>query len=181
VLLCSDPHCARGSIIWRSSLDAELACGADLKTLTRCQSHWLETCALRRARPISRPSFCAWLRYMEALALRRPHLGQRSPLCEGGPALPEKIGFVLQYVRGGRYCSPRMLCRFDLVLSANSTSWRIASEREGLSGCCFAQVSIADLNAGERRIADTGSLPVAGRPRFLFGSTFFVDTDCIFR
>jgi hypothetical protein len=79
------------------------------------------------------------------------------------------------------YFSPRLLCRFDLALSANSTSWRIASEREGLSGCCFAQVSIADLSAGERRIADTGSLPVAGRPLFLFGSTFFIDMDCIFR
>jgi hypothetical protein len=64
------------------------------------------------------------------------------------------------------YFSPRLPCRFDLALSANSTSWRIASEREGLSGCCFAQVSIADLSAGERRIADTGSCPVAGRPRF---------------
>ena len=79
------------------------------------------------------------------------------------------------------YFSPRLLCHFDLALSANSTSWRIASEREGLSGCCFAQVSIADLSAGERRIADTGSLPVAGRPLFLFGSTFFIDMDCIFR
>src|SRR5262249_27665436 len=77
---------------------------------------------------------------------------------------PRDYHHVLQYVRGGRHCWPRLLCRFDLTLSANSTSWRIASEREGLSGCCFAQVSIADLNAGERRIADTGSLPVAGRP-----------------
>jgi hypothetical protein len=78
------------------------------------------------------------------------------------------------------YFSPRLLCRFDLAISANSTSWRIASEREGLSGCCFAQVSIADLSAGESRIAETGSLPVAGRPRFLFGSTFFVDMVSIF-
>jgi hypothetical protein len=73
------------------------------------------------------------------------------------------------------YFSRRLFCRFDLALSANSTSWRIASEREGLSGCCFAQVSIADLSVGESRIADTGSLPVAGRPRFLLGTTFFVD------
>ena len=56
--------------------------------------------------------------------------------------------------------------RFDLALSANSTSWRIASEREGLSGCCFAQFSISNLSARESRIADTGSCPVAGRPRF---------------
>jgi hypothetical protein len=64
------------------------------------------------------------------------------------------------------YFSPRLLCRFDLAFSANSTSWRIASEREGLCGCCFAQASMADLSAGESRIADTGSCPVAGRPRF---------------
>ena len=64
------------------------------------------------------------------------------------------------------YFSPRLVCRFDLAFSANSTSWRIASEREGWSGCCFAQLSISDLSAGESRIADTGSCPVAGRPRF---------------
>jgi hypothetical protein len=34
-----------------------------------------------------------------------------------------------------------------------------------LSGCCFAQVSISNLSARESRIADTGSCPVAGRPR----------------
>jgi hypothetical protein len=34
---------------------------------------------------------------------------------------------------------------------------------------------MANLSPGESRIADTGSLPVAGRPRFLFGSTLFVD------
>jgi hypothetical protein len=54
----------------------------------------------------------------------------------------------------------------DLAANANSTRRRIASEREGLSGCCFAQFSIADLSGNESRIADTGSCPVAGRPRF---------------
>jgi hypothetical protein len=42
---------------------------------------------------------------------------------------------VLQFVSWVVYFSPRLLCRFDLALRANSTSWRIASEREGLSGC----------------------------------------------
>ena len=85
---------------------------------------------------------------------------------KAAPALPDGNWFVSQYRRGGSYFSLRLLCRVDLALSANSTSWRIASEREGLSGCCFAQVSIADRSAGESRIADTGSCPVAGRPRF---------------
>jgi hypothetical protein len=38
-LLCSDLHCAQGSSIQRSSLGAELACGAAHKTLTRCRRH----------------------------------------------------------------------------------------------------------------------------------------------
>jgi hypothetical protein len=42
----------------------------------------------------------------------------------------------------------------------------MASEREGLSSCCLAQLSILDLKAGESRRASTGSWPVAGRPRF---------------
>jgi hypothetical protein len=53
-----------------------------------------------------------------------------------------------------------------LVANAISTRRRIATEREGLSGCCFAQLSIADFKGNESRIADTGSCPVAGRPRF---------------
>jgi hypothetical protein len=36
---------------------------------------------------------------------------------------------------GGDYLPPRSVCRFDLTLSAKSTSWRIAFERDGLSGC----------------------------------------------
>lgn len=42
----------------------------------------------------------------------------------------------------------------------------MASEREGISGCSFAQLSIAVLSGNESRMADTGSCPVAGRPRF---------------
>src|SRR5262249_20364349 len=53
-----------------------------------------------------------------------------------------------------------------LAFTPNSTSRRIATERDGLSGCCFAHASIADLSSGDSRIADTGSCPVAGRPRF---------------
>jgi hypothetical protein len=59
-----------------------------------------------------------------------------------------------------------LFCLFDLVASANSTSRRIASERDGLSGSCLAQLSIAALSESERRMADTGSCPVAGRPLF---------------
>ena len=55
---------------------------------------------------------------------------------------------------------------FAIADSANSIKRRIASEREGLSFCCLAQLSILDLNAGERRTARTGSCPVGGRPRF---------------
>jgi hypothetical protein len=56
-------------------------------------------------------------------------------------------------------------CRL-LAASACSTKRRIASEREGLSGCCLAQSAIFDLSAAERRTAVTGSWPVGGRPLF---------------
>ena len=55
---------------------------------------------------------------------------------------------------------------FNLLPSANSIRRRIASEREGLSSCCLAQLSIADVIAGGSRTVKTGSCPVAGRPRF---------------
>jgi hypothetical protein len=76
---------------------------------------------------------------METPALRRPQLGQRTPLCEGGPPFPEKIGFVLQYVRGGRYCSPRLLCRFDLAVRAISIGRRIAC---GQAESVYAEVNL---------------------------------------
>src|SRR5262249_3821360 len=57
---------------------------------------------------------------------------------------------------------------------------RIASEREGLSFCCLAHVSIADLTVSGRRTVRTGSRPVAGRPGFL-GITFSVDGLTMFR
>ncbi len=43
---------------------------------------------------------------------------------------------------------------------------RIAIERGGLSSWRAAQASMAARNSGERRIAVTGSCPVAGRPLF---------------
>src|SRR6516225_1996676 len=65
--------------------------------------------------------------------------------------------------------SSTRLVRFNF--SAISTSRRIASEREGLSGCCLAQSSICDLSAGDSRTAVTGSWPVGGRPRLFFRNT----------
>jgi hypothetical protein len=44
-----------------------------------------------------------------------------------------------------------------LIASANSRRRRIASEREGLSLCRLAQLSIADLSAGGSRTAETVS------------------------
>jgi len=58
--------------------------------------------------------------------------------------------------------------------SAISTSRRSASEREGLSGWRLAHASTSAVNAGGARKASIGSLPVAGRPRFL-GITFLLD------
>jgi hypothetical protein len=83
---------------------------------------------------------------METLALRRPHLGQRSPLCEAR-RLARENGFVgsrdyrhvLQYVRGGRYCSPRLLCRFDLAVRAISIGRRIAC---GQAESVYAEVNL---------------------------------------
>jgi hypothetical protein len=60
-----------------------------------------------------------------------------------------------------------------LNFSAISTSRRSASDREGLSGWRFAHASTSAVSAGGARKVSTGSLPVAGRPRFL-GITFFV-------
>ena len=42
----------------------------------------------------------------------------------------------------------------------------MASERESEPSCLADQASIALRNAGESRIAVTGSTPVEGRPRF---------------
>ena len=55
----------------------------------------------------------------------------------------------------------------------------MASERDGLSFCCVAQLSMADLSAGGSRSVSTGSRPVAGRPG-RFGITFSVDRFAMF-
>ncbi len=52
--------------------------------------------------------------------------------------------------RVGVYLSP-IFCLLALQASANSIRRRIASEREGLSFCCLAQLSISDLSAGGSR------------------------------
>jgi hypothetical protein len=56
-----------------------------------------------------------------------------------------------------------------LAANPSSSSRRIASDREGLSCCCLAQFSIADLIARGSRTVRTGSRPVAGRPGFCHG------------
>jgi hypothetical protein len=69
-----------------------------------------------------------------------------------------------------------------LACAANpsSSSRRIASEREGLSFCCLAQLSIANLSAGGSRRASTGSCPVRGRPRFFRNTEIdFLSIICI--
>jgi hypothetical protein len=68
---------------------------------------------------------------------------------------------------------PLPVLHFALAFNPSSTSRRMASERLGSSCCRAAQPSIASVNAGESRSAVTGSLPVAGRPRFFFGITLF--------
>src|SRR5215469_6480359 len=145
--------------------------------------HAKSDCPLHQAREASSLSAIHRARHIASLAILRVLCCDHQALSESQQVIRHRLARLPPCFCNTRvavvYFSPRLLCRFDLALSANSTSWRIASEREGLSGCCFAQVSIADLSVGERRIADTGSLPVAGRPRFLFGSTFFVDRDCI--
>ena len=137
---------------------------------------------------IGRSAFNKAMAACYAFTVRDSH----PPLLVG---LPAHVGFVLQKQTPPRsilslavqretssplftYCRVIFLC---LAANANSTRRRIASDRDGLSGCSFAQASIAALKAGDSRMADTGSFPVAGRPRFFLGSTFFVDIFSIFR
>jgi NAD(P)-dependent dehydrogenase (short-subunit alcohol dehydrogenase family) len=63
------------------------------------------------------------------------------------------------------------LRRFSLI-NAISIIRRIASDRDGWSGCCFAHSSTRAVSAGGIRKAVTGSCPVAGRPPRRFCFTF---------
>jgi len=54
--------------------------------------------------------------------------------------------------------------------NAFSSSLRTASDREGFgSGCASIQAATAAWSSAGIRTERTGSLPVAGRPRRLFG------------
>jgi hypothetical protein len=56
------------------------------------------------------------------------------------------------------------LRRFSLIFNVISIIRRIASDRDGWSGCCLAHSSTRAVSAGGMRKAMTGSCPVAGRP-----------------
>jgi hypothetical protein len=77
--LGGDLHCAQGSMIRRSSLDAGLRCVALTAVLALCRNHWIETFAARMARVCGRSSFCALLHCMEIFVLRR------APACAPRP------------------------------------------------------------------------------------------------
>jgi hypothetical protein len=68
--------------------------------------------------------------------------------------------------------SYRSLRRLSLVFNAISIIRRIASDRDGWSGCCLAHSSTRAVSAGGIRKAVTGSCPVAGRPPRRFCFTF---------
>jgi len=60
---------------------------------------------------------------------------------------------------------------FGLALSPISTRRRMASDKDGSSGSDSAQRTTDARISGDARNPISGSLPVAGRPRFL-GLTF---------
>jgi hypothetical protein len=66
----------------------------------------------------------------------------------------------------------RSLRRLSLIFNAISIIRRIASDRDGWSGCCLAHSSTRAVSAGGIRKAVTGSCPVAGRPPRRFCFTF---------
>lgn len=105
----------------------------------------------------------------------RASLTNWTPDVEGSSALvisarisscTQKIQLLATPFVDGCYCSSAF-CLLALAASAYSISRRIASEREGLSFCCLAQLSILDLSADGSRTVRIGSCPVGGRPRFL--------------
>ena len=127
---------------------------ANVRPSLTARNHGIEILAQRRAVQYGRPAFHAECCYMETLTGRR---AQRANSRRNRPTLRDEIGFVLQFVSWVVYFSPRLLCRFDLLGRAISIRRRIASDREGLSFCCLAQVSIADRVLGGSRTVRTGS------------------------
>ena len=93
-----------------------------------------------------------------------------------GQHCPTKLGSFCNTCVTVVYFSPRLLCRFDLVVRAISIRRRIASDRVGLSLWCLAQVSIADLRSIGSRMVRVGSCPVAGRPRPRFFCVTGIDS-----
>jgi len=57
---------------------------------------------------------------------------------------------------------------YAFTFNPSSTSRRIASEREGLSGCFSAQRPIASRIEGSARKPISGVMPVRGRPMMTF-------------
>ena len=58
--------------------------------------------------------------------------------------------------------------------SPSSTRRRMASDRDGVSACLTAQLSMRALSSSGRRIDLAGICPVAGRPGFRFFDAFIV-------
>ena len=140
-LLGSDPHYAQGSVARRSSLDAELACGA----------------APRRSCGVGvidrRPALCAELdvyndlHFVHGVVIWRPSLcadltwGSACRYGKVARCSSKKLGSFCITCVAVVYFSPRLLCRFDLAVRAISIGRRIASDREGLSFCFMADFS----------------------------------------
>jgi hypothetical protein len=93
-----------------------------------------------------------------------------TPRAKLGSFYTSRRDMPLRRSRVNYFCRRSFLA---VVARAISIRRRIASERDGLSLCCLAQFSIADLTVSGRRTVRTGSRPVAGRPGFLV--TFSVD------
>ena len=96
-----------------------------------------------------------WLRRMrDASAL--------APLVFSSTNQPRRLTQrTLVSLRAVRYFSPRLLGSLDLVVRANSINRRIASERDGLSICCMAQLSMCRPERGRKPYCQHGIL--AGR------------------
>ena len=115
------------------------------------------------------PLFCLLAFIASANSIKRRIASEREGLsfcCLDSAQLVPTV--FLGELLGRRTALAKCYFRRDFVFAAraSSTRRRIAAEREGLSSCCLAQLSICDLRTGDNRTAVTGSWPVAGRPRF---------------